>query len=760
MKKEIFIFFVFVILCIHSLYPQKVGLVLSGGGAKGVVHIGVIKALEENDIPIDYIAGTSIGSIVGSLYAMGYSPEEMLKLFLSDDFHYWQTGKIEEDFQFYFRKKNNDPSFVHFNVPLKNSIDDIRGSLIPNSLINPIQMNQAFLQLFSQANAQCEGDFDKLFVPFLCIASDVYNKKPVIFRNGDLGDAVRASMSFPLFFEPVVKNDIPLWDGGIYDNFPVQPMKQAWNPDVIIGSSLASSHSKKPSEQSLYNQLENMIMQKTEYSIDPKDGILMNFSLEDVNLLDFNKAKVLFELGYMRTEEIIDSIKGRIGRRVALSEINTRRAEYKTSLPLLIFKNIYISGVSVSQKTYIENQIRHDNRDYFTMLDFKKTYFRLLTNSKIKEIIPHAEYNPENHTFNLFLNIKMNDELKVGFGGNISSMSANQMYLGLGYQSLTELSTNLNVDMQWGNAYNGITAQGKLEISAGIPLDILALFSYNIREYYENERLFIDTDLATFSSQRETFGKIGLGLPFLTNAKMEIWMGYGSLEDKYYQSNDYKVFDKSRYNLYNLGLYYTKNSLNAKQFPISGQEHQIYAHFISGKETFMPSNRQKKDIHQSYIQLNAILNNYHTISSNINLGYRIESVVSSKNLWSNYTSSVLQAPGFTPTPHSMLTFNEAFHANQYIAGGLIPILKLNSTFHFRGDFYGFVPLYSIRKGENNSTFYGDLFASPAYMGEISFVAQLSFMSVSLYANCYSYPKNNWNFGLNIGYLIFGPKFIR
>ena len=75
-----------------SMYSQKVGLVLSGGGAKGAVHIGIIKALEDNDIPVDYIAGTSIGAIVGSLYAAGYSPEEMLDLFLSENFHYWQTG--------------------------------------------------------------------------------------------------------------------------------------------------------------------------------------------------------------------------------------------------------------------------------------------------------------------------------------------------------------------------------------------------------------------------------------------------------------------------------------------------------------------------------------------------------------------------------------------------------------------------------------------------------------------------------------------
>jgi NTE family protein len=771
MIKRIFLFLILFILSTYFAHSQSVGLVLSGGGAKGAVHIGIIKALEDNNIPIDYISGTSIGAIVGSLYAMGYSPEQMLDLFLSEDFYYWQTGKVEDDFQFYFRKGAEEPSFVRFNIPLnlKDSIalKESINSILPNSLVSPVQMNQAFLQLYSQANAQCGGDFDKLFVPFLCIASDVYHKKPIIFRNGDLGDAVRASMSFPLFFKPIVKDEIPLWDGGIYDNFPINPMKHAWHPDFIIGSSVAGSNSKKPSEQSLYDQLEGMVMQKTDYEVKAKDGILMKFSLEDVSLLDFNKARALYDLGYNTTIEMIDSIKGRIERRVSLSEIESRRAQYNASLPPLIFKNIYISGTTDAQKIYIENQIRRDEDDNFTIRDFKRTYFRLLSNSKIKEILPRAEYDPENKTFDLYLDIKINDEIVVAFGGNISSISANQVYLGIGYQSLTELSSKLNIDMQLGNAYNGFSVLGKLEIPSKIPLDISALFSYNVRKYYESERLFIDTELSIFSNQRETFGKLGLGLPFLSNAKMDITVGYGELEDKYYQSNSYYTesdknlykFDKSLYKLFNFGFFYRKNSLNAKQFPITGQHHRIYAQYISGTEIFTPSSRITTKGNQSYLQLTASLNDYRTLSSRFNLGYIVEGVVSSKNLWNNYTSSVLQAPGFTPTPHSMLVFNEAFHANQYLAAGLIPIWKLNSTFHFRGDFYAFLPVYPIQKGKNNGAYYGNLFTSPAYGQEVSLVAQLPFMSVSLYANHYSYPQNNWNIGLNIGYLIFGPKFI-
>lgn len=772
MLKKILTILLFFSLFSSNLFAEKVGLVLSGGGAKGAVHIGMIKALEENDIPIDYISGTSIGAIVGSLYAMGYSPDEMLELFLSEEFSYWQTGKVEEKHQFFFRERRKEADFIKFNVPLRDSLRtaknamDITSSILPNSLVNPIQMNQAFLQLFSQATAQCQGNFNNLFVPFLCVASDTYNKKAVIFRTGDLGDAVRSSMSFPFVFPPVVKDEIPLYDGGIFDNFPVRPMKNAWNPDFIIGSTLAGNSSKKPSELTLYDQVSNMVMQQTEYRIRPEDGVLFRFSLEDVGLLDFYKSKELFDLGYERTIEMIDSIKSRISERVPYEEIVQRREAYKNSLPDLIFKNIYITGTNDSQRKYIESQIRKEETGRFTFEEFKTTYFSLLTNPKIKEIVPHALYDPESKTFDLFLDIQTQDEIGVAFGGNISSMNANQIYLGLSYNILRELSSSYHLDMQLGNAYTGVGLEGKIEIPSYIPFDISLLFAHNYRKYYESKKLFIDTEISTFMNQQETYGKLSLGLPFQNKAKTDVFVGYGELVDNYYQeayASYYGVdFDKSTYKLFIAGLYYNKNSLDFKQYPTKGHNHQLLAQYVSGKEKFKPADRRLSSASssQSYIQLNASLNNYHQLSSKFHLGYLIEGVFSTKNLWSNFTSSVMQAPTFNPTPHSMMVFNEAFRANQYFAAQITPIWKLNNTIHVRGDFAGFVPIYPILRGENNTAYYGDMLSRQDYMGELSVVLQLPFMNVSLFGNYYSYPKNNWNFGLNIGYLIFGPKFIR
>jgi NTE family protein len=765
MAKKIIITVLISVIATNFSYSQKVGLALSGGGAKGAVHIGVIKALEEHDIPIDYIGGTSIGAIIGSLYSMGYSPEQMLSLLVSEEFYYWQTGKIEDDYQFYFRKRRIEPDFMKINIPLKDSLRINVNSILPNNIINPVQMNQAFLLLFAQANAQCMNDFDKLFTPFLCVASDIYNKKPVIFRNGDLGSAVRASMTFPLLFKPIMKDSVPLFDGGIYDNFPVNPIKEAWNPDFIIGSSITGNKKTRPADQTIYEQIESIVMKKTEIDVDSTNSIILKFTLEEVGLLEFNKAKELYDAGYNATVEIIDSIRASIQRRVPFEKIQAKRSLYRASLPKLVFKNIHITGVNDEQKAYIENQIIRNNNDEFGERDFKRMYFRLLSNSKIKEIIPHAVYNPESRTFDLYLDIEIRDEIAFFFGGNISSLSANQIYLGLSYQSLTEISSIFSLDMQLGNAYNGFALRGKIEIPSEIPFDVSGLLVLNYQKYYESAKLFVDTDVSTFIHQTEFFGKIGVGLPFQSKAKLDLYVGYGELEDRYYQASQisYKGarFDISRYGLFNAGVHYIKNSLNTKQYPIMGHNHNVFAQYVAGKERFKTANSSlpENSTYQSYLQIKARLNNYHHIVKSFYLGYLAEAVVSSKNLWSNYTASVLQAPAFSPTPHSKIVFNEAFRANQYIAGGITPICKLNSTIHLRGDFDGFLPVYPILKGENSKAAYGLTFTKPAYLGEISLVAQLPFASVGLFVNYYSYPKSNWNFGLNIGYLIFGPKYI-
>lgn len=768
--KRISIVISFFFILINSLQAQRVGLVLSGGGAKGAAHIGVIKAFEENEIPIDYITGTSIGAIIGSLYAMGYTPDEMLQLMLSKEFGYWQTGTVEDDYMYYFRKPDPTPEMAHFSIDMSDSLQ-IKTNFLPQSLINPIQMNQAFMALYAQATAKAAWNFDNLFVPFRCIGSDIYNKKPVIFKNGDLGEAVRISMTFPLFFKPVWKDSVPMFDGGIYDNFPVKTMKEDFHPDFIFGVALSTGKS-KPSNNP-YNQIETMIMQETNYEVDEEDGMIIRFNMPDVSLLDFQKANEIMEMGYKRTMSLIDSIKGRVHRRMPLDSLNLRRKQYKESLPPLVFKNIYITGVSESQQKYIESQLHRDINQEFSMEEFKRAYFKMLAYSKIKEIVPKAIYNRVNKTFDLHLYITMSDEINIGLGGNISSHQANQLYLGLGYRYLGRYAADMNADFQVGNSFSGVMLNGRMYLQTRIPTYInwQGVFSY--KRYSESQSLFYEDVVPAFIKQHELYMKLKQGFPFLNRAKAEIGFGYGQLNDYYYQNTEVSFADRdyehSRYNLFSGSLNIEQNSLSTKVYPISGVKRSLNAQYITGTEKYRPNvaTEPTKNNTHSWLQMKAHWEQYHELSKLFNLGYTGELVLSSKNLMENYTASILQAPAFTPTPHSTIVFNEAFRANQYAALGVSPILKLGKFVHFRLDLYGFLPLYEIKKHtevlDNNYVmtlpYYGKFLDSFKYMGEAAFVVHLPFTSISLYANGYSYPSKNFNFGINIGYLLFNPKLL-
>jgi hypothetical protein len=134
------------------------------------------------------------------------------------------------------------------------------------------------------------------------------------------------------------------------------------------------------------------------------------------------------EIGYRRTLSIIDSIKMRVPREVTRDELSLKRKAYKEGLPPLVFKNIYINGVTDAQRNYIEAQLHRDINNEFTMEDFRRAYFKMLSYSKIKEIIPHAVYNRKEKLFDLYLDVTVKDEIKVSFGGNVSSHQANQLF--------------------------------------------------------------------------------------------------------------------------------------------------------------------------------------------------------------------------------------------------------------------------------------------------------------------------------------------
>ncbi|EOA58237.1 NTE family protein [Bacteroides sp. HPS0048] len=754
----------FLLLLPILVQAQKVGLVLSGGGAKGLTHIGIIRALEENNIPIDYITGTSMGAIVGSLYAMGYSPDDMEILLKSEEFKRWYSGEVEEEYMYYFKKNQPTPDFLNIRLSFRDSLN-IKPQFLPSSVVNPIQMNLVFLDLYARATAACGGDFNKLFVPFRCVASDVYNKKQLIMNRGDLGDAVRASMSFPFMFKPIEIDSVLAYDGGIYNNFPTDVMRDDFHPDVIIGSVVATNPT-KPKENDLMSQIENMVMQKTDYSVPESEGIVMTFKYDDVNLMDFQRIDELHDIGYNRTMSMMDSIKSRIRRRVNLDNIRLRRLVYRSNYPELRFKNILIDGANAQQQAYIKKEFHASDDKEFTFEDVKRGYFRLLSGNMISEIIPHAVFNPEDDTYDLHLKVKLEDNFSVRIGGNVSTTSSNQIYLGLSYQNLNYNAKELTFDGQLGKIYNNVQLMGRIDFATNIPTSYRLIASISTFDYFKKEKLFSRNDKPAFNQKDERFVKLKVGLPFLSSKRAEFGVGLAKIQDRYFQKNvidfDKDKYDKSEYSLFGGSISFNGSTLNARQFSTQGSHEELVAQIFTGKERFYPGEtsdtKKTSEERHSWLQLSYMKEKYHRMAEHWTLGWYLKALYSSRNFSENYTATMMQAGEFAPTAHGQLMYNEAFRANQFVGAGVRPVYRLNQMFHVRGEFYGFMPIFPIERNSINKAYYGKAFSRFEYLGEISIVCQFSFGAISAYVNHYSSPKKEWNVGLTLGWQLFNYRF--
>jgi NTE family protein len=750
-------------LVLGSANAQKVGLVLSGGGARGLTHIGVIKALEENNIPIDYITGTSMGAIVGSMYAMGMNTDEMITLFKSDDFKLWSTGDIDPKYVYYYRNADPKPGFadLYFDIRKIDSIS-FKPSFLPTNLVSPRQMNFAFVELFSQANALAHGDFNRLFVPFRCVASDIYRKEAVIFSKGNLGDAVRASMTFPFMFKPIVVNGQLLFDGGIFNNFPVDVMRSDFKPGFILGS-VVSNNPGKPNENDIVKQIENMIVNKSDYTINEKEGLLLDFKLDNVNTFDFTKIDDLVQLGYNEVIKRLPEIKAKVKREVTQQELLARRDSFTNLLPELRFRKIYISGIDSLQKKYVERTFRSKNR-IFDMNDFKEGYFKLISDDKISEVMPRAVYNDTTGYFDLRMRVKTKDQIKVSVGGNISSSTSNEAYFGITFQNLKDYAQTAYLDAQFGRVYNGLGIGTRVDIPSQRNWYAKLAFTLHRFDYFEGERIFYDDSRTSYFNQMEVYSKLSVGFPLTMKGRIEFGLGYGALTDRYRQSLTDQTggLDESIYNLGSLFSKIETYTLNNIMYPIKGHHYYSNIQLAGGTETFRLNNSSQDNTDEKknlWLQFMMKGEKYYTYSKKFVLGTMAEVDFTSRGFLNNYTATIIQAPGFTPTAHSKVAFNPYFRANQFIAAGVKPIYRINDQLHWRNELYLYVPYKTIEQQTDNSAAYSKPFNSAKFLFESTFVVDLKFASAGLFLNHYSAGVSKWNVGLNIGFLLFNNKFL-
>lgn len=743
---------------------ESVGLVLSGGGAKGIAHVGVIKALEDNGIPIDYVTGTSMGAIVGSLYSCGWSPDRMLDFFTSQDFLDWSQGIINKKYLWYYYQPEPTPKWVSFNLSFANK-KKLADEIIPTSLVSPLPMNIEFLNLYGPYTEQCGENFNKLFVPFRCVASDVYKKHKVVFSEGSLGDAVRASMSFPMVFRPIEIDGTLLYDGGIYDNFPVDVMEKDFNPDFIIGVSVAGADT-KPRKGDMYNQLEDMIIQNNDYSLPADKGVKIQVPVLNFGVLQFNKAGTIYEIGYKTGLEMVDSIKSRLAARVSPEEVAARRDEFAGATPALQFDSVKVTGVDGSQAQYLEYLFAGGRQGKFSMKHATDAYYRAVTDGSLNNLLPQVRFGKGGDN-TLLLRATPRRPWTLSVGGFVTTSTNSMLYFSGAYHTLGLNSLDVTASAWLGQAYFAGMLRAKFALRTNIPSYVELTGVLSKQKYYADEVLFYKTSYPMFTTEIDNFVRAGYVWAIGRRMKGYASLAGGYISDSYFPGEGAGNSGKRDVMKYGVGVFRTgleANNLDNQMYPSAGCRWFVNVDLSVQRSRYVAASSPGSSTAwhvRPVATLEALWQHFFPVTRRMALGAYVAGGATLQKLDQNYTNTLMHAIAFAPTPSTQNYFNLAFRSDNYAALGLIPIWKPYKSLQLRGDFYAYVPVrHLVDNGPGQVATHRGWLHPVRFLGELAAVYNFPFVSISVYGNYLSYPSRNWNFGISFGLLFRAPRLLR
>lgn len=742
-----------------SVFPQKVGLVLSGGGAGGACHIGVLKALEENGIPVDYVSGTSVGGMVGALYAAGYTPEEMEKIFTSREFNRILQGEIEKKYQYYYFRRDDGAAWIS---PIKVSLDSSLVANIPSNLVNSVPLDFEMAQLFTRPGSACLGNFDSLMIPFRCVASDVETKKPIVFKRGSLNEVVRASITYPFYFKPISVGGKILFDGGLYDNFPADVMNKDFRPDFIIGSVVTGANP-KINDENLYVQVRNMLVTNPDFSLHNTKGIILA-PWSDVGSFDFSQNKRLIDSGYVSTLRQIDSIKKQIAIYRSKEEMAQKRSYFKTRMTeKVVIEEITIEGLNAKQQHYIKRMLEN-RKEEFTIETLKRRYFRLSEDEKVKSLFPTITFNPSSGKYKLNLNVKREKDMFLQVGGNVSSRPISTGFISLQYNLLSKIATSIYGNGYFGRLNNSFSGRIRFDFPGRWPFYIEPNVTISRWDYYRSSNLFYSLQRPAYLTQRDRYAETMFGHPAGPRAKIMYGGGIAQLSNVYYQTDNFTIkdtADETRFTFFHGTAEYEYNTHNRRLYASEGGYIDLKAKYVNGFETLLPGNTTKQSpdsniFHQWFI-FKAKIDYYLKPFQFFKIGLLAEGVYSTQQLFANYTSSVLSAPAFMPTPESKTLFLQNFRAYQYAAGGIKMIFHPVKQLDLRFEGYLFQPYQSIEKNADLTAALSKPFLNQYIVGMAALVYHTPIGPVSMSVNYYHKEPEPFTFLFHFGYTIFNRK---
>lgn len=760
MKKVAFIILFFSILS-QAIHAQKVGLVLSGGAAKGIAHIGVLKALEENNVPIDYVTGTSMGGLVGGFYAAGYSPSEMEYIVLSKDFQEWVSGNFDADYTYYYQRKAISASLISLGL----GIDSGFQARLRSNLVNDIPLNFALLELTAQATANSNSNFDSLMVPFRCMIADVFSQQQIAVKNGTLNEVLRATMTVPYVYRPIRINGRYVFDGGLYNNFPVDVMKREFKPDVIIGVNVSSKtfteYPFKSDDEVLGKLFNYLLLSKSDSASVDEDGIYIQPNLSNYSVVDFKDPAALIQLGYEAAMSKMPEIKEKIKREQHKEEKKELRKKFIDKKPTVIFNALRFTGVNNRQKVYIRSIIKQDYNK-ISIYNAKKGYYLLVSDPNFRTVFPKIIPTTKS-LYDFELDVKPERNLRAELGGNVSSRPINTVYLGLDYSYLNAYYLTLSTDFYLGRFYESAALATRLDFAWKRPYFFSANFIYNHWNFFKSSELFIQEPIINFVDQSDKSLVFAFGTPASHNGKLQAKIGGYNTRDLFSQNNIYKEgdqLDRSIFNAFKYTLEYENNTLNLKQFATSGHQMRVSLQYIDGVEKYLPGTESKliaKRNELDWFRFNFNFDRYYSVTEKYKIGWSTDIVLSNQPLFSSYRSSILNASTYNPILDSRTILLDNYRALNYAATGIKNIYLINRNLQTRLEVFLFQPYQKIA----NTVSQNAELKTPLKYRYLASVASLVYTSpvgpISFNTSYYDDPKNKWYFLFNIGYLIFQKR---
>ncbi|MBU3928379.1 MAG: patatin-like phospholipase family protein [Bacteroidetes bacterium] len=738
---------------------QQVAVVLSGGGAKAFSHIGVLMALEENDVPIDYVVGNSMGALIGALYASGYSPIEIQAMLIDPAFISLNKLNDERKVRFYQHKEPN-ASFASFPFYIQKGLRFD----IPFEMYDLQYVDFKMMNAFATATAAANYQFDSLMVPFRCIAADIDASNLVVFREGNLAKAVRASMTFPLFIRPVEIEGKMLFDGGMYNNFPVDVAFEEFSPDFIIGSKAVRNFS-KANPDDLVSLLQNMLMQKANYTIDSAVGFLIETTCGDEGIFHFSRIQEYIDSGYVAATRMMPELKKRLPHSHSKASKAELRQEFTAKKPNAYVNNVKFLGVNDAQQHYFKQILGLKKQPGFNLETIDHFFVKLYRNENVKSVYPSLIYYPHSKGNELELEINLTDPLAVDIGGYISSSGVNEGYVGLDYMQLGKTAKHFSVSTNFGTFYNSVAGLARIEFPARLPLIIQAHFSTSRKNYFSSARYFFEDQFPAYILLDENYFELAGIVPAKQNGLFTLGFSNLNLNFRYYQDNYFSRNDTSDVSNFYFAtpfIEYEYETLNRKQFASRGKYLLLGLNTYFGTEHTIPGSKSevsmeiKRDL--NFYSLVVRYQQYWKIASLVNMGISFDLDISNKPVLSNYVSSLLLSSPFEPLEIMKTKFLESYRAPSSGGLGLITIFELNRQFELRINGYLYVPYQKIILADNGRT---PLLSEPFSHHNVAASTQLVYHPpigvISASVNYLDQQGQKFGFLLNLGYLLFNKS---